>query len=88
MFGKRDKSQILSSIVDDKDFTGGYSFLLWIVYMRTFFALAVIPISFIMLFASVYFESHTAIAICISLIITYVLLLLREYKRLKKGVSD
>lgn len=85
---KRTEEQIKHSIDIEKDYTGGYNFISWLVFMRTFFTFSAIPLALIILGATIYFQSVISIVIVSSLIICWYFLIKKEYKELKKGISS
>lgn len=94
-FRKKTKKEI-NDAVDNKDFTGGYTFFPWFLYMRTYFLFA----TFLNLFFGYTlwgaykeygYETTTFVfaiifTFCIPSLIVF--LLVREYKRKKKGISQ
>jgi hypothetical protein len=94
-FKKRTKQEIDDS-VDKKDLTGGYTFFPWLLYMRTFYIVAIILNFFFGCklwdaykeygYETVTFISAIVFTFCIPSFIVF--LLFREYKRKKKGISQ
>ena len=85
-FTKRTDLQVQQS-VDNKDYTGGYKFLPWLVYMRTKFLIGAGSIDLLILIASFISMEPIAIGIICGLNVIYSFLLKNEYNKLKKGIS-
>ncbi len=94
-FEKQRSKFEIDEAVSNGDFTGGYNFLSWVWYMRRFFIAAIIIDLLIgcklVQTYNEYQEIITGIAaaffgLAIPTIITT--LLVREYKRKKKGISQ
>ena len=85
-FTKRTDLQVQQS-KDNKDYTGGYKFLPWLVYMRTKFLIGAGTISLGILIASIVLAEPIAIGVISGLIVLYSFLLKNEYNKLKKGIS-
>ena len=94
-FKKRTKQEIDDS-VDKKDLTGGYTFFPWLLYMRTYFLLAIFLNFFFGYklwdaykeygYEIITFISAIVFTFCIPSFIVFSLS--REYKRKKKGIPQ
>jgi cellobiose-specific phosphotransferase system component IIC len=85
----------IDEAVSNHDFTGGYNFISWVLYMRKFFIVALLFDFFagyqLCKAYQAYEETPALIAaISFGLIIPVIIivLLLREYKNLKRGKSQ
>jgi len=83
---KRTDAQVAESI-KNKDYTGGYKFIPWLMYMRTFFTCTAVPLALFVLGATFYFHSIPSTIIVSSIITCWVYLLRGEYKNAKKGIA-
>jgi len=94
-FRKRTKKEI-NDAVDNKDLTGGYTFFPWLLYMRTLYIVAAILNFFFgcMVWGAYVEHGYETVTLIFAIIFTFcvpsfiVFLLLREYKRKKKGISQ
>lgn len=68
------------------DYTGGYNFLAWLIWARTFFFI-VFPgaLAFAISFIYSYFPIMATISFALAAF--YVFILAREYSKLKKGIN-
>lgn len=83
---KRKKGQLDYSVEVNKDFTGGYNFIAWLIWLRSwFFIVFTGAIAFLIGF--LIYELYLMAAIATGLSLGYVLLLRWEYKKLKKGIG-
>ena len=85
----------IDEAVSNRDFTGGYNFISWVIYMRKFFIVALLFDFFAgYTLTKAYFEYEetptliAALFFGIAVPALIVTLLVREYKRLKKGISQ
>ena len=84
---KRTDAQVAES-VKNKDFTGGYKFIPWLIYMRTFFTCTAMPLALFILGSTIYFESKPATTLVTIIILCWSYLISKEYRELKNGISS
>jgi len=84
---KRTDEQVEYSQTVLKDFTGGYNFIAWLIWMRKWFPYLLLPACLFFAYLGWYWGSNIAIGISLGLLCFYVIALKISYNRLKKGIS-
>lgn len=93
-FRKRTEKEVMDS-VDKKDYTGGYTFFPWVLYMRTYYLVAALLNMFFghAMWGAYKTYGYETATLVFSLFFgigvpsLIVFLLIREYKEKKKGIS-
>jgi ABC-type multidrug transport system fused ATPase/permease subunit len=84
---RRTDEQIRHSVEVDKDFTGGYDFLPWLIFMRTYFTLFVVLFTITVLTYIIYSSSWVVLCFILPLFATISFLVKNEFNKDKKGIA-
>ena len=83
---KRSEEEVNLS-VKNKDYTGGYDFINWLLFMRRYYLLYTLGAGIIM-YMALREESYGFVGFFLVIYSIFAFCAVRDYKRSKKGLSD